>query len=596
MQPHDVAIVGGASLDVLYLHGKPYHSPGGAGMYTALAARWVGGRPLMFAPVPDPVPPGLMRVRERVGWVGPVVPPEELPAFEMVQTEDGHSRMISGRWGAEARLSPDDLPPAGLPAPLVYCGPLTEPQMQLRFLRHFHAAGQRTACGTYRRAVAEQAETVRATLALADVFFCNEEEACLLFGSLEQAATEPGQLLFITLGSRGALVLQGDYRTHVPGYTVEVVDTTGAGDTFCGVTLALLAHGEHPVMAARQAVACASEMVRGVGPERLLADQPPPVPLEDTRVRVNPRQVERVASGIAALPEVAPFDFTGAMFPPVGHPAALAYFFASVLQQFGFWSEVDERYAEPFVAPLEGIRRKGSDFLWQVYRRWLDKQPDDLMPGGQDGVSPGRFEEAYRDDEGRTTMPLMEERLALARAYGRDMVALGWTPEAMVSRANDSALPVQNFLTMLDHIGGYKEDPLRKKAVLLAIILQQRPERFLRIQPAEVVPPIIDYHLQRSCLRTGLVEVRDQALERLLVERRFLPPDAEWAVRYGSYEAIRQVQALSGKSMGAVDWFFFGARRRCPEMSEPECPLCPVEPVCVKAKELFQPVLRTTFY
>jgi len=53
---------------------------------------------------------------------------------------------------------------------------------------------------------------------------------------------------------------------------------------------------------------------------------------------------------------------------------------------------------------------------------------------------------------------------------------------------------------------------------------------------------------------------------------------------------------LSGKSMGAVDWFFFGARRRCPEMTEPECAVCPVDPVCGHHTELFQPVMRTTFY
>ena len=69
----------------------------------------------------------------------------------------------------------------------------------------------------------------------------------------------------------------------------------------------------------------------------------------------------------------------------------------------------------------------------------------------------------------------------------------------------------------------------------------------------------------------------------------------EAGARY-AYEAIQQLVELSGKSMGAVDWFFFNARRRCPEMTEPECARCPVDPVCAHRKELFQPVLRTTFY
>jgi hypothetical protein len=48
--------------------------------------------------------------------------------------------------------------------------------------------------------------------------------------------------------------------------------------------------------------------------------------------------------------------------------------------------------------------------------------------------------------------------------------------------------------------------------------------------------------------------------------------------------------------MGAVDWFFFNSRKRCPEMMEPVCGDCQVDPVCAHRKELFQPVLRTTFY
>jgi len=110
------------------------------------------------------------------------------------------------------------------------------------------------------------------------------------------------------------------------------------------------------------------------------------------------------------------------------------------------------------------------------------------------------------------------------------------------------------------------------------------------------VAPVIDYHALRSCLRLGLIDVVDEELKNKLLYRQIVSPDEEWAVRYASYLAIDQVTALSGKSTGAVDQFFFGARKRCPEMSEPECRFCPVDPVCAHRKELFQPVLRTSFY
>lgn len=596
MTTMDLAIIGGASLDTLHFQGHTESSAGGAGLYTALAAHRAGARTTMFAPVPSPMPPELAPAATRLHWIGPVVPPEELPAFEIAHRESGKSEMVAAHWGAEAELAPAALPAEGLCAGIVYCGPLADPANQLAFVQHFHRLGRRTACGTYGRAVRHHTQIVRETLALADIFFCNEDEARVLFGEIAAARTQPGKLLFITLGEHGAVVVQGEHHTHVPGQPVVELDPTGAGDTFCGTTLALLSQGEHPVLAAQQAVACAAEMVTAVGPTMLWRDPPLPAPQPDARVRVDHAQVERVSGLVAQLSEVRAFDFGGEDFPPVDHPRALDFFFSATLQQFGFWSDDGRRYQQPFIAPFRGGLRKGSDYLWAAYRRWLDDDPLGLTPGRQAQLTDEGLAQRLRTDTDDSPMPAFELHLEQAGSYGRDMLALGWSPAAIVARANASDRPLQTFLTQLDHVGGYKEDPLRKKSVLLALILQQRPERFLRAAPSEQLPPIIDYHLQRSCLRIGLVEVLDEGLRLALVERRLLRASDEWVIRRAAYEAVHQVQRASGKSMGAIDWFFFGARRRCPEMTEPECGLCPVEPACAQAKELFQPVIRTTFY
>jgi hypothetical protein len=85
-------------------------------------------------------------------------------------------------------------------------------------------------------------------------------------------------------------------------------------------------------------------------------------------------------------------------------------------------------------------------------------------------------------------------------------------------------------------------------------------------------------------------------LRRKVIDREELSEADEWAIRLTAYEAIQFVQRLSGRSMGAVDWFFFNARKRCPEMTEPDCKNCALDSVCAHRKDLFQPVRRTIFY
>ena len=584
-------MIGGASLDVLHFGGRTERSAGGAGLYTSLAAHRAGARVTMVGPRPRPMPAELAPAAERLDWRGPVVPPERLPSFEIAHLGGGGTEMRGAAWRAEAELATDSLP-ADLPAGTVFCIGMTDPRRQLELVRHFKARGRRVACGTFGGAVDGAPEVVREAFAIADVGFCNRTEAIGLFGELDAARTAAGKLLFITLSADGARVIQGRHATYVPAVAARELDPTGAGDAFCGTVLALLDHGVHPVLAARRGVAVAAETVREVGPAALL--RPPDAPADGGPARVDPDAVRRVAAAVGSLPEVTPFAFIGDRFPALDEPRALDYFFAATLQQFGFWTATGDRYHEPCIASIDGHRRKGSDFLWAAFRRWLDDDPEGLTPRRQGRLCGDELAQRLRADDG-TRMPALEARLEQARSYGRDLGELGSSPDRIVAEANAAPRPLAAFLDRLDRIGGYKEDPLRKKSVLLALILRQRPEGFLRSGDDELVPPVVDYHVQRGCLRMGLVRV-DEALRRRLIRRQLLGGEEEWAVRGACFEAMARLQEASGRSMGAVDWFFFQNRRRCPEMTEPECRRCPVDAVCGHDLDLFQPVRRTTFY
>lgn len=83
-------------------------------------------------------------------------------------------------------------------------------------------------------------ERMRSLIATADMMKLSDEECVLLTGEKEPEAAARKlhamgvQVVAVTLGSEGALLLaQGESR-HVPGYKAKAVDTTGAGDAFFG--------------------------------------------------------------------------------------------------------------------------------------------------------------------------------------------------------------------------------------------------------------------------------------------------------------------------------------------------------------------------
>ncbi len=317
----------------------------------------------------------------------------------------------------------------------------------------------------------------------------------------------------------------------------------------------------------------------------------------DPRVRINQVQVNKIAQVIKGLPAASQPDFVGEYLPPINHPLTLDYFFAVTLQQFSFWETRDGYYDKPLVANLDGKRMKGSSYLFYTYTRMLDVNPGFFSPEGQANLTLEELENVFRDDQGVVQMPAIELHLQQARAYGRDMLASGLTPEKILERSHLSEKPLGAFLSILGQLGGYKEDPLQKKSNLLALCLSQRPEGFLKFGEDEFIGPIVDYHCMRSILRTGMVNVLDKEMRTKLTHRQTVSPQDEWAVRFASYQVLKQLVELSGRPISVVDEFLFRyMRSHCPEMTEPICAECLLDRVCAKQKDMFQPVIRTTFY
>lgn len=110
-------------------------------------------------------------------------------------------------------------------------------------------------------------------LYMIDYFIFNEIEGKYLSGSATEDPEEvlnilkvkyPASAIVLTVGEHGAYYQDHTKRIYCPGYPANVVDTTAAGDTFCGYFLASIMNGateENALLYANLAGALAVEKV-----------------------------------------------------------------------------------------------------------------------------------------------------------------------------------------------------------------------------------------------------------------------------------------------------------------------------------------------
>ena len=106
-----------------------------------------------------------------------------------------------------------------------------------------------------------------------DILLPNKEEGTMLTGGLTEPADiaaalselYPGALVMLKLDAAGALVWDKGVATHIPPATNNLVDATGAGDSFAGGFLAhYLEHGD-AVEAARFATSISAWVIEHLG-------------------------------------------------------------------------------------------------------------------------------------------------------------------------------------------------------------------------------------------------------------------------------------------------------------------------------------------
>jgi ribokinase len=107
-------------------------------------------------------------------------------------------------------------------------------------------------------------------------FVVNEVEAAMVTGSKvetdDEIRTAAAKLLdqgpqvaIITLGAKGSFIASADYRQFIPAFNVKAIDTTAAGDVYCGSLAVALVEGMSLPEAVRFAGAASAIAVTRLG-------------------------------------------------------------------------------------------------------------------------------------------------------------------------------------------------------------------------------------------------------------------------------------------------------------------------------------------
>jgi len=260
-QPN-VVVLGSANLDIVVpvphhpatgetvLGGHHDRIPGGKGANQAVAAARLGARVAMVGRVGSDDAGGTLRAALQEAGVDCrhlAVDGQAASGLALIGVDRSGDNTIIVSPGANHRVGPDDVAAA---APLLASAAVTLVQLEVPAM-----AVEAAAAASGGKVVLNPAPASLLSAALlerVDVLVPNRIELAQLAGSAEAdglAAVEemarglPVPTVVVTLGADGALLVSGGDAVVLPVPSVEVVDTTGAGDAFCGAIAEALARG-----------------------------------------------------------------------------------------------------------------------------------------------------------------------------------------------------------------------------------------------------------------------------------------------------------------------------------------------------------------
>jgi ribokinase len=271
--PGTVAVLGSANLDIVVP--VPHHPvtgetvmggdhalvPGGKGANQAVAAARLGATVYFVGRVGSDDAGTTLRGSLEAAGVDTTFLRSDKGApsgIALIGVDAAGDNAIVVSPGANGRVGPDDVSAAE-----TVIRDATVLLVQLEVPMEAVVAAARVATGTVILNPAPASPLSDDLLALVDVLVPNSIELAQLVGAeptsdvdevVAQARSLPVERVVVTMGAAGALLVTPDGHLLVPAPTIQPVDTTGAGDSFCGAMAEALARGVELGTAVERAV------------------------------------------------------------------------------------------------------------------------------------------------------------------------------------------------------------------------------------------------------------------------------------------------------------------------------------------------------
>ncbi len=271
----EIAVVGSANLDLVVevdtiplvgetvLGGDLRRIPGGKGANQAVAAARLGREVAMIGRLGDDEGGAMLRSALEGDGVDTrhLLTTADVPngvALISVGADGDNAIVVSS--GANGRVALADIEAASA---IIDSAAVTLLQLEVPLDAVSAAAALAGGTVILNPAPAPSEPLPMSLLADVDVLVPNQTELATIAGhngpvdrviAAELATRLPSSSVIVTLGAEGALVVLDDEATHVPAPVVRPVDTTAAGDSFCGALADGLVRGLDLVEATRWAV------------------------------------------------------------------------------------------------------------------------------------------------------------------------------------------------------------------------------------------------------------------------------------------------------------------------------------------------------